>query len=366
MSVDEFSKRSNAGEHLLFFASLRRQELSALARDLPSVAKYSKLAARGEVNAHVWMGSAGATSTLHYDTAHNSYLQLHGRKRFLLLPPSYTAGMPTYPEAHPSNRQARPPPLLRDPVADVVAQALGDEDHRSQGERVVVTDALLSPGDVLLLPAHWLHYVIALDLSFSVNLWVNSREETTVSQLLAPPHPWPDGLPVASEQLYVQSFLLTLLRGAVPTLGEQARTDAEGSVDIFLSRMLVRKGFGEIGPYAAGCVAPPEVAAKVAASGMSADERRAQCRKIGLPEDCMSEDPWSRKIASRAARAASVFGGEEVELHTTFPPVTLFLSRETRVVHLERLVEIYAKRTVGPGEVGAFVRSCLCTRCGAA
>ena len=61
----------------------------------------------------------------------------------------------------------------------------------------------MSPGDVLLLPAHWLHYVIALDLSFSVNLWVNSREETTVSQLLAPPHPWPDGLPVASEQLYV-------------------------------------------------------------------------------------------------------------------------------------------------------------------
>ena len=120
MSVDEFSKRSNAGEHLLFFASLRRQELSALAGDLPSVAAYSKLAARGEVNAHVWMGSAGATSTLHYDTAHNSYLQLYGRKRFLLLPPSYTAGMPTYPEAHPSNRQARPPPLLRGPVTDVV------------------------------------------------------------------------------------------------------------------------------------------------------------------------------------------------------------------------------------------------------
>ena len=39
------------------------------------------------------------------------------------------------------------------------------------------------------------------------------------------------------------------------------------------------------------------------------------------------------------------------------------LARETRVVHLESYVEIYAKHTVGAGEVGAFVRSCLCESC---
>ena len=39
------------------------------------------------------------------------------------------------------------------------------------------------------------------------------------------------------------------------------------------------------------------------------------------------------------------------------------LARETRVVHLESYVEIYAKHTVGAGEVGAFVRSCLCENC---
>ena len=38
------------------------------------------------VEANAWAGVPGVSSPLHYDAAHNTYLQLTGHKRFLLVP----------------------------------------------------------------------------------------------------------------------------------------------------------------------------------------------------------------------------------------------------------------------------------------
>ena len=51
------------------------------------------------------------------------------------------------------NRQARPAPQPADPVSDVVAQALGP-DAKPKREALVVMEAVLAPGDVLLLPVN--------------------------------------------------------------------------------------------------------------------------------------------------------------------------------------------------------------------
>ena len=106
----------------------------------------------------------------------------------------------------------------------------------------------------------------------------------------------------------------------------------------------------------------------------------------GMPE------AWTQAMASRAEATAAAFAakdGKKCAISATnycesLPLVHILalallmnlrvavrvcrqsargLARETRLVHLESYVEIYAKHTVGAGEVGAFVRSCLCENC---
>merc|ERR1712216_566798 len=94
----------------------------------------------------------------------NIFLQLRGRKSFLLFPPLLgAASLAPFPLAHPRDRSARvrldrPPHVARWPH---LAQAQG------AGLRV-----LLEPGDGLFLPYGWWHHVESLDQeNVSVNFW---------------------------------------------------------------------------------------------------------------------------------------------------------------------------------------------------
>ena len=53
-----------------------------------------------------WSGSPGISSPLHYDAAHNAYLQVSGAKRFFLFPHNVSSGLYPYPRLHPSTRQS--------------------------------------------------------------------------------------------------------------------------------------------------------------------------------------------------------------------------------------------------------------------
>ena len=116
---------------------------------------------------------------------------------------------------------------------------------------------------------------------------------------------------------------------------------------------------------------------------VSAEEVEATVAGSGMPE------AWTQAMASRAEATAAAFAakdGKKCAPHLSDRlgitaaariPASIDLrgavrvcrqsarglARETRVVHLESYVEIYAKHTVGAGEVGAFVRSCLCESC---
>ena len=54
-----------------------------------------------EFTRNVWMGYNGTTAHTHYDIFHNFNVQLYGRKRFLLMPPSDWANLYHYPRIHP-------------------------------------------------------------------------------------------------------------------------------------------------------------------------------------------------------------------------------------------------------------------------
>ena len=53
----------------------------------------------------VWLSDAGVTATMHYDTYHNVFVQLAGRKHFVLFPSHLHAALSLFPSLHPGKRR---------------------------------------------------------------------------------------------------------------------------------------------------------------------------------------------------------------------------------------------------------------------
>jgi hypothetical protein len=125
---------------------------------------------------HLWLGQPGVSVTLHYDTEDNTYLQLHGRKRFVLVPPNASGAVYLHPVHHPHNGQARAHFDL-DWAAGSAASA---KFPAFEGVWAAALRTDLGPGEVLVLPANWLHHVSALppSLSVSANLWTRCPAAT--------------------------------------------------------------------------------------------------------------------------------------------------------------------------------------------
>lgn len=59
------------------------------------------------VDSHKCVPGKGAATPAHYDLYHNMYLQLEGRKRFLLFPPAQWQQLYPYPLLHPGGRASQ-------------------------------------------------------------------------------------------------------------------------------------------------------------------------------------------------------------------------------------------------------------------
>ena len=112
----------------------------------------------------MWVGGAGVRTTTHYDPHDNCFAQLHGTKRFLISPPADFAHLQIYPTEHPHSRQAQ--------VSYAQAPA---------AVRLLAAD--LKPGDLLWLPAYWLHEVEAVTETISVSVVTPSAETLLLEKL---------------------------------------------------------------------------------------------------------------------------------------------------------------------------------------
>ena len=110
---------------------------------------------------NLWIGSTGAQARMHFDSSPNVFVQVTGRKTLLLAPPNRAASAYLYPRLHPAHRQAQVDPRRADRTRFPL---LADLDF----SRVTLT-----AGDVLFLPAFWLHQVEVDAASVSVNHFVS-------------------------------------------------------------------------------------------------------------------------------------------------------------------------------------------------
>lgn len=176
----------------------------------------------------LYLGPSGTLTPAHHDAYDNVFLQLLGRKSFLLLdPPAGAAGLRPLPSHH--RYEWRSPIDLECP---------GEGDLR--GLRGRGCEAVLAPGEALFVPSGWWHHVTALGdggggagagLSVaSLNFWFDEW-----TGLLGRPRlPLPPGLESElarqAEQLLGDSLGLARIAEAVASLHEEVGSPAAAGV----------------------------------------------------------------------------------------------------------------------------------------
>ena len=112
-------------------------------------------------------GTAGAHTPCHYDTyGCNLVAQVSGKKRWILYPPEDT-------------------PLLEPSRIPYEESSVYSQINFQRWKETEVPDisgshphvVILYPGDVLFVPRHWWHYVHNVQLSISINTWLERPED---------------------------------------------------------------------------------------------------------------------------------------------------------------------------------------------
>ncbi|PYS93349.1 MAG: cupin-like domain-containing protein [Acidobacteria bacterium] len=121
------------------------------------------LARRMRLEPALWMGPAGAVTTLHFDSTHNLFAQIAGKKKVILIPPA-ESDLVYYPcrefgmNLHFSPVDVEHPDLSRHPLF----------------ARATPLEVTVEPGEMLFIPATWWHYLRALEPAISLNFWWNT------------------------------------------------------------------------------------------------------------------------------------------------------------------------------------------------
>lgn len=162
----------------------------------------------------VWLGTAGATTPLHYDTQHNVYAQLSGTKELWLLPP-YAArdDVRLYPSFHPLSYFGRAEDAggfgrLAEAADWGRSCAYSRDSHKGR----CMLHVRLEAGDVLYLPPFWFHRATCRDACASANVWVSSHAMHRIEDMEAMPLPFEGEWARPTRYAAVLAFLRALLR----------------------------------------------------------------------------------------------------------------------------------------------------------
>lgn len=192
MALADLVERLGRGDPVLYYSAqndcLRTElpELIPLFEAPPLPATYLEaFAGRGTSTpvleaVNCWLGDAGSVTTAHMDRAfENLYLVLDGTKTFYVLPPTAPAWLPVKRCRQATwtlDDQQRWDLVDDAPPASVQWLDCGDlaanTEHTQRCKPLAVT---LAKGDLLYIPAGWVHQVHQADRTLAVNWWYEAR-----------------------------------------------------------------------------------------------------------------------------------------------------------------------------------------------
>jgi len=148
---DDEDEDEKQGDHKLFFSSIMHGVPDSIRNDVSDVS-FLVQPWRKVLEVNLWSGSNNITTPLHYDVTHNFYVQIRGRKRFVLFPPKDWRKLYLFPRVHPSSRSSQ------------IAAQMPDVDTKSfpDFEGAQPYEVVLEAGDVLFIPAYWFHQPTAI------------------------------------------------------------------------------------------------------------------------------------------------------------------------------------------------------------
>ncbi|EPQ27742.1 uncharacterized protein PFL1_04879 [Pseudozyma flocculosa PF-1] len=125
---------------------------------------------REQWRSNLWIGPGCTFTPIHRDPYHNLFVQIVGRKRIHVFPPSAHSSLYLFKEGPQQNTSVihSERPLRTDGADDMhrlfplVEKALG-------ATHTAVVD--VGPGDAVFIPQGWFHCVASLETSVSVNWW---------------------------------------------------------------------------------------------------------------------------------------------------------------------------------------------------
>lgn len=142
-------------------------ELPQLRDDIDSLEAYMNIpqlypaAVQSKVKkaATFWLGPAGIVTPIHFDSAHNLLVQIHGKKKLVLVPPQQSQLL-YYPSLDLGHVNYSP--------VDVESP---DFERFPRFRKAAPLELELAPGEVLFIPVRWWHYARALESTISLNFW---------------------------------------------------------------------------------------------------------------------------------------------------------------------------------------------------
>jgi hypothetical protein len=199
---------------------------------------------------YIWITEARATTPMHYDVYHNSYIQLRGEKTFFLSPPESHDRLYLRPALHPAHRSSQLGDVVKHFAAAGAAAGAGDPALLLPPPLFKVT---LRPGDVLFIPALWFHQVQAETFSLSINVWTEYHGAASVTDELN--HlalPISDTWERAQQiQVYRVYILLALANARVQLKGMDGASagaaDAQTQLLARLKDLLIAQRYRDIG-----------------------------------------------------------------------------------------------------------------------
>jgi hypothetical protein len=111
----------------------------------------------------LWIQEGGSVTPLHHDFQDNVYLLITGLKKFTLLSPAAHARLYMYPHSHPAARSSQ--------LKMNFTTRLRDNARFPLAYEFDVLEAVLTPSDMLFLPALWFHHVETVQSSVAINVW---------------------------------------------------------------------------------------------------------------------------------------------------------------------------------------------------